>query len=432
MGADAGGPDGGASGGPLEDPSALEDGGAGEGNDSSVKPGPTTIEVPISNDTLIAGSLSIASDGDGRVSIAWLDTPSAQRHLHVALVAGHEEPPRVEVISDTALESNAISLGQAVSTFAPSKGCFGLVWGQAGTLQVAKIGDDAKPGASSVLATMSAGPIPRLSQVQTAVGSANDVLVAWSEVARFNADAAGTFHAATLAFAGCTPGATTIDAEPLAGGLPFQPVPAGAPEIAVARSGGVSHAAFQTATGATPLGVSHRERAGAAWSSAASVDDGGSVTAGGSIGVAAADGGGMVFAYYRRTSDTLADLVVTTVTSGGSREETTLEKGVLAGMSAATNLEAARLAVASRSLLGPVIAAAFARDAQTSEVRVYRADKTAPNGFRSELLDTNVFGPKGAGDGHPLVDLAVDGSDRIHVAWRSGASKHLTYARLQP
>jgi hypothetical protein len=140
----------------------------------------------------------------------------------------------------------------------------------------------------------------------------------------------------------------------------------------------------------------------------------------------------MVFAYYRRTTDTLADLVVTTIAPGSPRKEAVLETGILAGMSAATNLEAARLAIASRSLLGPVIAAAFARDAQTSEVRIYRADTTAPNGFRSELLDTDVFGPKGAGDGHPLVDVATDGSDRIHVAWRSGATKHLTYARLEP
>ena len=414
-----------------EDTSGLEDGGAEGRKDSSVKPDLSSVKVPIENDTLIAGSLSIASDADGRVSLAWLDTPSAQRHLHVALVAGDENPPRVIVTSDTALESNAISLGQAVSTFAPSKGCFGLVWGQAGMLNVAKISGDAKPGPSSVLATMSEGPIARLSQVRTAVGAGNDVLVAWSEVARFNGDATGTFHSASLRFAGCTPGTTTIDDVPLAEGLPHQSAPAGAPEVAVAHADGAFHAAFQRTSGGSVLGTIHRTRGAGDWSSATTVDAGGTVSAGGSIGVTGA-AGATVFAYYRRTSDTLADLVVTTIGPGASRKETVLETGILAGMSAATSLEAARLAIAHRPLLGPVIAAVFARDAQTSELRIYRADKTAPNGFRSELFDTNVFGPKGGGDAHPLVDVATDGSDRIHVAWRSGATKHLTYARLEP
>ena len=53
-------------------------------------------------------------------------------------------------------------------------------------------------------------------------------------------------------------------------------------------------------------------------------------------------------------------------------------------------------------------------------------------GFRSELVDTNVFGPRGTGDAHPLLDAAVDASGRIHVAWRSGVSKAITYARLPP
>lgn len=400
-------------------------------SDSKV-PEPAGVKVPVGT-TTIAGSLSIAADETGDVSLAWLDTPSAQRHLHIARIAGNEDPPRIIVPSDTPLESNAISLGQAVSTFTTAKGCFGVIWGQAGSLRVAAVGADATPGGSSVFATVGAGPVARLSQVRTAPGAAGEVLVVWSEVARFGADTGSILRAGTLGFGGCTPGIVAID--PLAFGtadVPYQPPPSGAPEVAVTRAGGSFHAAFQKPTTATILGVDRRTRAGGAWNAAAEVDDGGAVTAGGSVGVTT-NGTDIMVAYYRRTSDTVGDLVVKTLDSAGAaKDETVLERGVLIGMSATTSLEAARLAVATRSG-GAVVAAAFARDAVTSELRVYRADKTAPGGFRSQLVDTDVFGPKGGGDAHPLVDVATDGAGRIHLAWRSGSgTRRLTYTRLPP
>ncbi len=392
------------------------------------------VKVPVGT-TTIAGSLSIAADDTGDVSLAWLDTPSAQRHLHITRIAGNEDPPRIIVPSDTPLESNAISLGQAVSTFTTAKGCFGVVWGQAGSLRVAAVGADATPGGSSVFATIGAGPVARLSQVRTAPGAAGEVLVVWSEVARFGADTGSILRAGTLGFGGCMPGIVAIDT--LAFGtadVPYQPRPSGAPEVAVTRDLGSFHAAFQKPTTPTILGVDRGTRVGGACNaaSASEVDDGGTVTAGGSVGITP-NGPDLMVAYYRRTSDTVGDLVVKTLDSAGApKSETVLERGVLIGMSAATSLEAARLAMATRSS-GAIIAAAFARDAVTSELRVYRADKTAPGGFRSQLVDTDVFGPKGGGDAHPLVDVATDGAGRIHLAWRSGSgTRRLTYTRLPP
>lgn len=394
---------------------------------------PSIVKVPVVNEAITAGSLSVIADESGEVALAWLDTPSAQRHLHVARIAGAEEPPRVAVLSDTPLESNASSLGQAVSVFTPAKACFGVTWGQAGLLRVAAVGADAKPGASSVLATISAGPIARLSQVKTTPDGAGGALVAWSELARFSADATGVFHAATLGFAGCAPGAVSVDADPLStGALPYQAPPAGAPELALARATGAFHAAIQENGGGTILDVAHRARAGAGWGAASPVDDGGTVTSGGSVGIAE-NGTGLAVAYYRRTSDTIGDLVVASVGPTGVRTgETVLEHDVLIGVAAATYLEAARLAIVGRGPKGPVLAAAFARDGQTSELRIYRADASAPGGYRSELLDTNVFGPRGGGDAHALVDVTADAAGRIHVAWRSGTSKAITYARLPP
>lgn len=393
---------------------------------------PDVVKVPVGT-TTIAGSLSIAADETGDVSLAWLDTPSAQRHLHIARIAGNEDPPRIIVPSDTPLESNAVSVGQAVSTFSTSKGCFGVVWGQAGSLRVAAIGADAKPGTSSVFATVTVGAIPRLSQVRTAPTTSSEVLVVWSDVARYGADLGGAVRAGTLGFAGCVPGTATLDTQPFGTtDVPYQAPPAGAPEVAVTRVLGSFHAAFQKPTTPTILGVDRRTRTGGAFSAASEVDDGGTVTAGGSVGIAA-NGADVMVAYYRRTSDTVGDLVVKTLdAAGATKGETVLEQSVLIGMAAATYLEAARLAMVTTPK-GAVIAAAFARDALTSELRIYRADATAPGGFRSLLLDTNVFGPKGGGDAHPLVDIAADGAGRVHVAWRSGSgARNLTYARLPP
>lgn len=392
---------------------------------------PDVVKVPVGT-TTIAGSVSIAADETGDVALAWLDTPSAQRHLHITRIAGNEDPPRIVVPSDTPLESNAVSLGQAVSAFSTGKGCFGVVWGQAGALRAATVGVDARPGTSSVFATVTAGAVPRLSQVRT-TPSGNEVLVVWSEVARYNADIGGVVRAGTLGFAGCVPGAVTLDAQPFGtADVPYRAPPAGAPEVAVTRLVGSFHAAFQKPTTATILGVDRRTRTGGAWSAASEVDDGGTVTAGGSVGIAS-NGADLMVAYYRRTSDTVGDLVVKTLDAAGtSKGEAVLERDVLIGMAAATYLEAARLAMVTTPK-GAVIAAAFARDALTSELRVYRADATAPGGFRSLVLDTNVFGPKGGLDAHPLVDIAADAAGRVHVAWRSGSgAKNLTYARLPP
>ena len=435
--ADSGG-DGGGPGG--NDAAAQSD--ADVSNDASTMPGkdsgtdakaPVTIKVPVIVSAVIAGSISIAVDDTGEAALAWLDTPSAQRHLHIARIAGGEEPPRVEVLSDTPLESNASSLGQAVAAFTPTKGCFGVLWGQAGALNVAAVGSDAKPGASSVFATISAGAVARLSQVRAAPDDAGGALVAWSELARYGGDASGVFHTGALPFTGCAAGTPSLDADALSTGtLAYQAPPAGAPELALTRTGGVFHAALQQTVSGTILGVAHRARAAATFDAAGSVDDGGTVTAGGSVGIAG-NGANLAIAYYRRTTDTLADLVVATVTPAGVKTgETVLEHDVLAGVASNTYLEAARLAVASRTGGSAVIAAVFARDAMTSELRVYRADAKAPGGFRSELVDTNVFGPRGTGDAHPLLDAAVDASGRIHVAWRSGVSKAITYARLPP
>jgi hypothetical protein len=411
----------------------LPDGAIPKKDASTDAPGEGVEKVPVVTSAVIAGSISITADETGEVALAWLDTPSAQRHLHVARIAGGENPPRVEVLSDTALESNANSLGQAVSAFTTAKGCFGVMWGQAGLLRVASVAADAKPGPSSVAATISAGAIARLSQVKTAPDGASGALFVWSELARYNGDATGVFHAATLDFTGCSPGTVTIDADPLSTGtLAYQAPPAGAPELALTRSANGFHAAVQEDATGTIRDVAHRARTGSTWSAADSVDDGGTVTAGGSVGIAP-NGAGLAVVYYRRTSDTVGDLVVANLSATGTRTgETVLEKDVLIGVAAATYLEAARVAIVGRSKGGAVIAAAFARDAMTSELRVYRADAAAPGGWRSELLDSNVFGPRGGGDAHALVDVTSDPSGHIHVAWRTGTTKAVTYARLPP
>ena len=422
-------------GGPSPSPEEPTDGGGSKdaAADALDAKAPAVVTLPVVNAAIIAGSLSIVADDAGEVALAWLDTPSAKRHLHIARIAGGEDPPRIAVLSDTPLESMAVSIGQAVAAFSPAKGCFGVLWGQSGVLNVAAVAADATPGPTSIFTTVTAGPIPRLSQVRAVPDGAGGALVAWSDVARFGSDATGVFHSGALGFAGCAPGAVTIDADPIStGALGYKPPPAGAPELAVARVTTGLHAAFEQTESAAILGVAHRARAGSAWGAATSIDDGGTVNAGGSIGIASS-GSGFAVAYYRRSSDTLADLVVATLDGAGARvSETILEHDVLTGMAAATYLEVTRLSIVSRGTRGPVIAAAIARDAMTSELRAYRADPAAPGGYRSELLDTGVFGPRGAVDGHPLVDLAADAAGRVHVAWRSGATKALTYARLPP
>jgi hypothetical protein len=354
--------------------------------------------------------------------------------LHVARIAGGEDPPRLVVTSDTPLEAAATFVGQAVSAFTPAKGCFGVVWGQAGTLRIAPVAADAKPTPESTFATVGAGPVARLSQVRTATDAAGQAVIAWSEVSRFQGDTAGLFRSASLGFSGsCVPGAATIDGDVLStGALPYVAPPAGAAELALTYAGSGFRAAVQTNASGTVFGVDQRARTAGGWGAGTPVDDGGTVTAGGSVGIAP-NGADLAVAYYRRTSDTTGDLVVATLGPGGVRTgETVLEKSVLIGTAATTNLEAARLAIAGRATGGAVIAAVFARDATTSELRVYRADKAAPGGFRSELLESGVFGPRGGTDAHPLVDVAADGSGRIHVAWRSGVAKGIGYARLPP
>ena len=408
--------------------------GADGSPDQLAPPTPTVVKLPVAPSTVFAGALSLTADAAGEVAIAWMETPSAQRHLHIARVAGGEDPPRVAITSDTALEAAASPVGQAVTVFSPSKGCFGVVWGQSSVLHVAPIAPDAKPSPESMLAAVSAGAVPRLSQVRAATDGAGLALVVWSELARYGGDATGIFRSASLGFDGqCAPGVVTVDANPLSGGpLPYVAPPASAAELAVTRASGAFRVALQTSTSGTAFGVEQRARAGASWSAATVIDDGGAVTAGGSVGIAPS-GGDLAIAYYRRTSDTLGDLVVAKVGADGVRTgETVLETSVLIGTAAATTLEGARAAAAGRAGGGAVIAAAFARDANTSELRVYRADAAAPGGFRSELVESGVFGPRGGSDGHPLLDVAVDGAGRIHVAWRSGASKAIGYARLLP
>lgn len=215
----------------------------------------------------------------------------------------------------------------------------------------------------------------------------------------------------------------------------YLPPPAGAPEIALARIAGSWRAALQESKSPTVLGVDHRARITPTWAAATEVDDGGTVTAGGGLGIAP-NGADLAMVYFRRTSDTVGDLVVANVsaTTGVRTGETVLEHGVLIGMAASTYLEAARAAIAGRAGATDslVVAAAFARDATNSELRVYVADKGAPGGFRSQLVESGVFGPKGGSDGHPLLDVALDASGRAHIAWRSGGTKAIAYARLVP
>ena len=416
--------------GAVPDQSTPDGGGA----DQRV-PGDTVQKLAVAPSTVLSGALSIATDSAGEVVLAWVETPSAQRHLHVARIAGSETPPRLVITSDTALEAIASPVGQAVSVFAPSKGCFGVVYGQSSVLHVASIAADAKPTPDSTLATASAGAVPRLSQIKSATDGAGNVIVGWSEVARYGGDAPGVFRAAALGFdTGCVPGTPTLDADPLsASALAYVAPPAGAAELAVTYASGAFRSALQTTTTAPAFGVEQRTRAGATWNAATAIDDGGAVTAGGSVGIAP-NGTDLAIVYYRRKSDTIGDLVVAKVGADGVRtSETVLESSVLIGTAAATNLEAARAAIAGRTTGGgAVVAAAFARDAKTSELRVYRADAKAPGGFRSELVETGVFGPMGGQDGHPLLDLGVDGAGRIHVAWRSGATKAIGYVRLPP
>ncbi len=418
--------------GALADQSAPDDGGAAD----QVAPPPGTVEkLLVAPSTVLSGVVSLAADSAGDVVMAWVETPSAQRHLHIARIAGAENPPRLVITSDTALEAVASPVGQAVAVFSPSKGCFGIVYGQSSVLRIAPIAADARPTPQSTLAAVSAGVLPRLSQIKSATDGAGNVVLAWSELARYGGDAAGLFRGAALGFdASCVPGVPVLDADPLSGAsLAFVAPPAGAAELAVTHAAGAFRAALQATTTAPAFAVEQRTRAGTSWSAATAVDDGGAVTAGGSVGIAP-NGAGLAVAYYRRTSDTVGDLVVAKLGADGFRTgEAILEKSVLIGTAAATSLEGARVAIAGRTLKGgAVIAAAFARDAKTSELRVYRADSTAPGGFRSVLVETGVFGPMGGSDGHPLLDVAVDGIGRIHVAWRSGTTKAVGYLRLPP